>query len=108
MTTHCILASCKIELDHFLSHLNNQHPQIKFTIELEKENQLLFLDVLDVIKKKSKGKIEYTVYRRETYTQRYLNAESHHHPTKTLIWRSERSRDTEHKNKEQKKINDVL
>ena len=36
------------DLDHgnrFLTHINSIHPNIKFTIELEKDNSLPFLDI---------------------------------------------------------------
>ncbi|XP_046387267.1 uncharacterized protein LOC124156652 [Ischnura elegans] len=42
-------------LQDYLRHLNAQHPAIKFTMEVEDNNQLPFLDVL--VKKKKNGKL---------------------------------------------------
>ena len=33
------------ELRKFVDHINHQHPQIKFTFEVEKNNNLSFLNV---------------------------------------------------------------
>ncbi|XP_046400884.1 uncharacterized protein LOC124167130 [Ischnura elegans] len=67
------------ELKRFLNHLNSQHHAIQFTMELEKEHQLSFLDVL--VKRKGNGRLGHSVYRKPTHTDRYLNAASHHHPS---------------------------
>ncbi|XP_046400855.1 uncharacterized protein LOC124167106 [Ischnura elegans] len=67
------------ELENFLRHLNNQHDSIKFTMEVEKDGCLPFLDVL--VTKKLNGKLGHGVYRKATHTDRYLHASSHHHPT---------------------------
>ncbi len=53
-----------------LEFLNKQHPNIKFTIENEKEVQLLFLDT---IVKRRVGQYVTTVYRKKTFTGVYLN-----------------------------------
>jgi len=47
-------------------------------MEVENSKQLPFLDVLTT--RKSNGTIGHGVYRKPTHTNRYLNAESHHHP----------------------------
>jgi len=49
----------------FLSYLNDQHHNIKFTCEIEKENQLSFLDTLIT---KENGRLYTTVYRKPTFT----------------------------------------
>jgi len=49
----------------FLSYLNDQHRNIKFTCEIEKENQLSFLDTLIT---KENGRLYTTVYRKPTFT----------------------------------------
>ena len=46
MTFFCLL-KCETDAERFLNFLNRQHPNIKFTIEKEKNNQLLFLDILN-------------------------------------------------------------
>ncbi|XP_071440278.1 uncharacterized protein [Hetaerina americana] len=66
------------ELNDFLRHLNNQHRAIKFRMELEKNKQIPFLDVL--VKRKEDGGLGHAVYRKATHTDRYLNSLSHHHP----------------------------
>ena len=110
--TFVIWTHGKRQLDIFLEELNNIHPKIKFTMEIEKDNKLPFLDVL--VYKKSNGTLGHTVYRKPTHTNRYLNAESHHHPAqlksvvKTLIKRSERLADNENYNTESKIIKEAL
>ena len=49
----------------FLGYLNSQHPSIKFTMEIEKNNQLPYLDVLV---KKQNSSFETDVYRKSTFT----------------------------------------
>lgn len=57
-------------IDHFLSYLNDQHPNIKFTCEIEKENELPFLDTLI---SKENGRLSTTVYRKPTFTGLGMN-----------------------------------
>ena len=61
-----------------LDHLNSVRPSIQFTVEVEKDGLLLFLDRL--IKRKSDGSLDITVYRKTTHTDRYLHFNSHHPP----------------------------
>ena len=102
----------KDELLSFLDYLNSIHPRIQFTVELEEENKLPFLDVL--VSKTTNGSLEHTIYRKPTHTNRYLNAESHHHPTqlqgvvKTLISRSVRLSDDRNRPREMEKITTAL
>ncbi|CAF0863808.1 unnamed protein product [Brachionus calyciflorus] len=58
---------CRKDAERILDFLNKQHPNIKFTIEYEKDNQLPFLDTI------VKGKYITTVYRKKTFTGVYLN-----------------------------------
>ena len=53
-----------------LDFINNQHPNLKFTVEYEKNNQLAFLDTLV-----SRNSSQYftTLYRKSTFTGVYLN-----------------------------------
>lgn len=69
-------------LDVFLEHLNNQHCDIKFTMEIENNGSLPFLDVL--VKRLPDGRLGHSVYRKPTHTDRYLHANSHHHPAQKL------------------------
>ncbi|XP_018565476.2 uncharacterized protein LOC108906646 [Anoplophora glabripennis] len=48
-----------------------------WTMEIEKNSALPFLDVL--VERKPDGTLGHRVYRKPTHTDRYLNAESHHH-----------------------------
>ena len=67
---------------------NRQHPNIKFTIEKEKSNQLPFLDILN---DSSSNKLVTSVYRKRTYTGLLTNCNSFTSPNykngllKTLI-----------------------
>lgn len=56
--------------EKILNFLNKQHPNIKFTIENEKNNNLPFLDT---VVKRRVGKYETSVYRKSTFTGVYLN-----------------------------------
>ena len=66
-------------LQAFLKYINSIHSRIQFTLELEQNNKLPFLDVL--ITKTRDDTLQYTVYKKPTHTNRYLNAESDHHRT---------------------------
>ena len=68
----------KEKLNNFLAHLNSLSEHINFTLEMEKNNQLPFLDVL--LTKKEDESCGYQVYRKKTHMDRYLHADSHHHP----------------------------
>ncbi|KAJ8955033.1 hypothetical protein NQ318_000465 [Aromia moschata] len=63
-------------LDNLVPKLNNHFPTIKFTYEMEHNEQLPFLDVLDI--RNSENKFEFDVYRKETATLRYIPNDSHH------------------------------
>ena len=67
------------QLTEFLNHLNSVAQPICFTMEVENDNKLPFLDVL-VTKNRSKGTVSCSVYRKPTHTDRYLNYSSNHHP----------------------------
>ena len=54
-------------VDQFLDYLNNKHPNIKFTKELEHECSLSFLDV-QVKKNLETGHFETSIYRKPTFT----------------------------------------
>ncbi|KAJ4425918.1 hypothetical protein ANN_27544 [Periplaneta americana] len=81
-------------LRDFLNHLNGVHKQIQFTMELESDGRLPFLDVL--VHRKPDGTLGHSVYRKPTHTDRYLHKSSNHHPgqkramMKTLIERAQK------------------
>ncbi|KAK5645629.1 hypothetical protein RI129_004093 [Pyrocoelia pectoralis] len=100
------------DLDGFLSHLNGINNSIQFTMELETNNSLPFLDLL--ITRNNDNNFNYSVYRKPTHTNRYLNANSHHHPTqlnsvmKTLIVRSLRLTEKQNQNYELNNLKIIL
>ena len=66
--------SCLVEnetvAEDFLSYLNSKHPNIKFTIKIENENKLPFLDVLNIF---SDIRFLTIVFRKTTFTELFLN-----------------------------------
>ena len=62
--------------DNFRSHLNQQHPSIRFTMETENNNKTAFLDTL--VTREPDGKLVSSVYRKPTHTDQYLAYDSHH------------------------------
>lgn len=59
----------------FLDHINEVHPDISFTLVSEENGCPLYLNVLV----RPDNTLGHSVYRKPTHTNRYLNAESHHH-----------------------------
>ena len=57
-------------VDGFLQHLNSQQPAIRFTMEIEKDNTIPFLDTS--VSRDSNGLLTTTVYRKPTHTDQYL------------------------------------
>ena len=66
------------KLMDFLNHLNGLHKKIKFTMEIEKDGHLPFLDIH--IYRRTDGSLGHKVYRKPTHTNLYLQQNSHHHP----------------------------
>ena len=63
-----------------LDHFNGADPDIKFTVEVEKDGCLAFLDTL--VQRDQTGEyLKTTVYRKPTHSGRGLNYASHHHPS---------------------------
>ena len=63
-------------VDGFLQHLNSQQPTIRFTMEIEKDNTIPFIDTS--VSRDSNGLLTTTVYRKPTHTDQYLAYDSHH------------------------------
>ena len=72
--TCCIIK--KGEVDQLLQHLTSICPSIKFTMEVEREGKLPFLN--NLLRRNSDGSLDITVYRKPTDTDRYLSFQSHH------------------------------
>jgi len=66
------------KLTDFLNHLNGIHNNIQFTMEIEDEVHLRFLDI--DLYRKTDGSLGHKVYRKPTHTNLYLYQKSHHHP----------------------------
>ncbi|BFZ08010.1 hypothetical protein BsWGS_11049 [Bradybaena similaris] len=62
-------------LKEFLSHINNHNPAIQFTMEVEKQGSLPFLDVKV---ERDDNNLRFTVHRKDTHTDQYLHAHSNH------------------------------
>ena len=75
----------KGDVDELLIHLNSIRPSIKLTTELEEGGSIPFLDTR--VTRKVDGKLDVTVYRKPTHTDRYLHFSSHHptHVKKGLV-----------------------
>jgi predicted GIY-YIG superfamily endonuclease len=69
----------------FYDFLNCQHKCMKFTLEIEKDNSLAFLDVL--VSRSDDGNISTSLYRKETFSGLYLKFDSFvpHHFKKNLV-----------------------
>eukprot|EP00057_Strongylocentrotus_purpuratus_P013327 XP_011667801.1 PREDICTED: uncharacterized protein LOC105439928 [Strongylocentrotus purpuratus] len=99
-------------LDHFLVHINQHHPSIKFTMETEQNNSIPFLDVL--ITKSPSGKPAHQVYRKPTHSDRYLHYRSFHHPSvqqsvpNALIRRAHQLSDADHLDQEIQHVTTAL
>ena len=62
-------------LPSLLEHLNKQNAAITFTMEVEKDGKLPFLD--GEIEREN-ARLKLSVYRKPTHSGRYLNLNSHH------------------------------
>nr|CAH8856182.1 unnamed protein product [Trichobilharzia regenti] len=64
-------------MDHasaLYDRLNEIHPNIKFTMEYEHNNEFNFLDLN--VKRTNEGTVEKSIYRKETWTGQYLHYNS--------------------------------
>ena len=57
-----------------LQYLNSRHKNIKFTIEFEENNEILFLDIL--VKHSDSNKLSTSVYKKKTFTGLYTKWDS--------------------------------
>ena len=64
------------KVQHFHQHLNSIETTIQFTVEMESESTLPFLDTR--ITHHPNGSLSTTVLRKSTHTDKYLDFQSHH------------------------------
>ena len=64
------------QINNFLQFLNSQNEDFQFTHEVEINNTFAYLDLL--IKRLDNGTLKFSVYRKPTNTDRYLDAGSYH------------------------------
>ena len=69
---YCIFENIN-QLESFLEYLKSQHPNIKFTHEVEENNSLVFLDVLVI---HSGNGFATNLYRKKAFTGLYTDSES--------------------------------
>lgn len=65
----------KDQMDSFTNHLNQTHPAIKFTHEIEVDGKIPMLDT--TIIRNEDGSLRFEVYRKPTNTDQYLDFNSH-------------------------------
>ena len=75
--TNFIWPHGKDKLNDFLIHMNNQSKHIKFTMEIEVDSKLPFIDVF--ITRNDDGSLAHQVQRKKTHTHKYIHVDSHHH-----------------------------
>ena len=61
-------------IEDFSEHINNIHPAIKFTREEEHQNTIPILDTM--ITRSPRGTLSFSVYRKKTHTDQYLQFDS--------------------------------
>ena len=66
-----IVALCDSLLEDFTAHINSIHPAIQFTREDEQNLSIAMLDAR--IHRSISGKLNFSVYRKPTHTDQYLN-----------------------------------
>ena len=108
--SHTCLKRDKVQEFHI--HLNSINPHIQFTLEIEENNSLPFLDTLTT---RVNHHIKVEVYRKPTHTDRYLDFHSHHpiqhkkSVVNTLMDRANKIPSTlKGKQRERNRVNDTL
>ena len=108
--TFCVMN--KQHTQSFLDHLNSLRPTIQFTMELERDGKLPFLDTL--LTRREDGRVNIGIHRKTTHTDRYLQNTSHL-PAHVKLWvasclfhRARTVASTEHIEREKKHLADIL
>ena len=86
--TFIIWSHGRDKIQHFHNHINQQHLDIHFTVEEEKDGKL---DSLDVQVTSSPEGLSTSVYCKPTHTDRYSPFHSHHYQSTTTevhVWQS--------------------
>ena len=60
----------------YVQHLNSQQPTIRFTMETEKDNKIVFLD--SSVTREPYRRLTTSIHRKPTHTNQYLGHDSHH------------------------------
>ena len=100
------------KLNLFLRHLNSLSDSIKFTMEVEVDGFLPFLDIL--LSRNEDGSISHQVFHKKTHTEQYFHVGSHHFPAQkfgvlcTLATRALRISDNRSLESEKSHILDVF
>ena len=64
------------DLEALRWHLNSRQPIIRFTMETEKDNKIVFLE--SWVTREPYRRLTNSVYRKPTHTNQYLAHDSHH------------------------------
>ena len=72
-----VFSICKKDyVEVFLHYLNGRDPNIQFTMEMERDGMLPFLDIQ--AQRTTEGLVQTSVYRKPTHSGRVLSFQSHH------------------------------
>ena len=105
-----VLPEDKVQI--FLNYLNSINANIQFTVELEQNKKLSYLDL--EITRQSNGTLLFSTYQKATHTDRYLDYSSNHPScqkrslVKTLVQRAEKLSSTSVVEREVEKVKNTL
>jgi len=70
-----VVSFTKEELAEFVDFMNSQYASIKFTVEVELDSKLPFLDILV---SRNNGSLDFDIYRKPTQVDRFIDNSSFH------------------------------
>lgn len=76
----CLTVLKLAEVENFLQFLNSLNINIQFTLELERDNEISFLDIKIKINNEDRT-LSFDVYRKPTNSGKFLDFNSYHHTT---------------------------